>query len=336
MLDAALTFSVAERQPQAGKRRNMQHQFLKKALPLGLLAAFFFAFTFLLNRSMHLSGGSWVWSASLRYLFTFPVFALLVAKKGGFSRVHSAIRKKPGAWLLWSTVGFGLFYAPISFVADYAESWLVAASWQITIVMGMLLAPLFRQRVALKNLGAAAVILAGVFLLQANNIASLRLGSVAATLLPILVAAVSYPLGNRKMMALCADELSTVERVYGMTLCSLPFWLALAVYGFVAYGPPSASQALQSLGVALSSGVIATLLFFRATDLVKYRQRQLAVVESTQSFEVLFTLLGGVFVLHDASPDGLGYLGMGLIVAGMVLSSLSSLSARRKGSAEPV
>lgn len=249
---------------------------MKKALTLGLLAAFFFAFTFLFNRSMHLSGGSWVWSASLRYLFTFPVFALLVARKGGgFSRVHGAIRRNPGAWLLWSTVGFGLFYAPVSFAADYGESWLIAASWQVTIVMGMLLAPLFRQRIAVKNLGAAAVILAGVFLLQAKNIASLHFESVAATLLPLLIGAVSYPLGNRKMMALCADELSTIERVYGMTLCSLPFWIALAGYGLIAKGAPSLSQALQSLGVALFSGVIATLLFFRATDLVKSSQRHL-------------------------------------------------------------
>ena len=308
----------------------MKNSSLPNALPLGLLAAFFFAFTFLLNRSMHLSGGSWVWSASLRYLFTFPVFALLVARKRGYSRVHAAIKRNPGAWLLWSTVGFGLFYAPISFAADYGESWLIAASWQVTIVMGMLLAPLFRQRVALKNLGAAAVILAGVFLLQAKNVAALHLGSVAATLVPILVAAVSYPLGNRKMMALCADELTTIERVYGMTLCSLPFWLALAGYGLAAKGLPSVSQTLQSLGVALFSGVVATLLFFRATDLVKSSQRQLAVVESTQSFEVLFTLLGGVFVLQDAPPDGLGYLGVGLIVAGMVLSSLASLSAAPK------
>ncbi len=314
----------------------MQQHPLKKALPLGLLAAFFFAFTFLLNRSMHLSGGSWVWSASLRYLFTFPIFALLVARKGGFSRVHGAIRQRPIAWLLWSTVGFGLFYAPITFAGDHGESWLIAASWQVTIVMGMLLAPLFRQRIALKNLGAAAVILAGVFLLQANNIRSLQLGSVAATLVPILVAAVSYPLGNRKMMALCAGELTTIERVYGMTLCSLPFWIALAGYGLVSKGLPSASQTLQSLGVALFSGVVATLLFFRATDLVKSSQRQLAVVESTQSFEVLFTLLGGVFVLKDAPPDKLGYLGVGLIVAGMVLSSLASLSGSRKSPAEPV
>ena len=302
---------------------------MKKGLLLGLLASFFFAFTFLLNRSMHLSGGSWVWSASLRYLFTFPMFALLVWRTSGFSRVHSAIRQSPIRWLLWSTVGFGLFYAPISFAGDHGESWLIAASWQVTIVMGLLLSPLFQKKIAVKNLGAAAIILLGVFLLQLQNILSAQLTSIAQTLLPILVAAVAYPLGNRKMMALCPAELTTIERVYGMTLCSLPFWVLLALYGLFTRGLPSASQAIQSLGVAVLSGVIATLLFFRATDLVKQSQRQLAVVESTQSFEVLFTLIGGVLLLHDALPDTFGWVGVGLIVLGMVLSSLASIDRRK-------
>lgn len=303
---------------------------MKKGILLGLLASFFFAFTFLLNRSMHLAGGSWVWSASLRYLFTFPIFALLVWRTSGFARVHAAIRRAPFAWLLWSTVGFGLFYAPISFAGDHGESWLIAASWQVTIVMGLLLSPLFQKKIAHKNLGAAAIILVGVFLLQLGNIVSFRLESIALTLLPILVAAISYPLGNRKMMALCPPELTTVERVYGMTLCSLPFWILLALYGLVSRGMPSASQAAQSLGVAVLSGVIATLLFFRATDLVKDSQRQLAVVESTQSFEVLFTLLGGVLLLHDAPPDTFGWVGVALIVLGMVLSSLASLPKKQE------
>ena len=298
---------------------------MKKGILLGLLASFFFAFTFLLNRSMHLSGGSWIWSASLRYLFTFPIFALLVWRTSGFLRVHAAIRQAPFQWLLWSTVGFGLFYAPISFAGDHGESWLIAASWQITIVMGLLLSPLFQKRIAVKNLGAAAVILIGVFLLQVKNIVSLNTASLIGTLPPILIAAVSYPLGNRKMMALCPPEMTTIERVYGMTLCSLPFWVLLAVTGLVTVGAPSGSQAIQSLGVAVLSGVIATLLFFRATDLVRHSQRQLAVVESTQSFEVLFTLVGGVLLLHDSAPDVFGWVGVGLIVVGMVLSSIASL-----------
>lgn len=52
---------------------------MKKALFYGILASFFFAFTFLLNRSMHLAGGYWLWSACLRYLFTFPILAAVLA-----------------------------------------------------------------------------------------------------------------------------------------------------------------------------------------------------------------------------------------------------------------
>ena len=300
---------------------------MKKAFFLGLTGSFFFAFTFILNRSMHLSGGSWIWSASLRYLFTFPIFAFIVWKKYGFSRIHGAIAAAPGAWLLWSTVGFGLFYAPLSFAGDLGESWLIAASWQITIVMGLLLAPLFGKGVPVRNLGAAGIILLGVFLLQLGNVGTLSLSAMWQVLLPVLVAAAAYPLGNRKTMALCGEQFSTIERIYCMTLCSLPFWLALGAFGLATQGPPAGGQVFQAFLVALFSGVAATLCFFRATDLVRNSQRQLAVVESTQSGEVVFTLLGGVLFLDDALPAPVGFAGIFLIVVGMILNSF--LSAAR-------
>ena len=131
------------------------------------------------------------------------------------------------------------------------------------------------------------------------------------------------------MMALCPPEIGTIARIYGMTLCSLPFWLMRALYVLFTRGLPSASQTIQSLGVAVLSGVIATLFFFKATDLVKESQRQLAVVESTQSFEVLFTLIGGVLLLQDSLPDTFGWVGVGLIVLGMVLSSIASIDRRK-------
>lgn len=85
---------------------------MKKALFAGILASFFFAFTFILNRSMHLGGGSWVWSACLRYYFTLPILwaVLIFQGKGGLGRIFREIRRQPLTWLWWSTVGFGLFY----------------------------------------------------------------------------------------------------------------------------------------------------------------------------------------------------------------------------------
>lgn len=101
---------------------------MKKALFYGILASFFFAFTFLLNRSMHLAGGYWLWSACLRYLFTFPILAAVLAISGKkqktrpLSHTWAEITKAPGEWFLWSSVGFVLFYAPLTFGSTFGES----------------------------------------------------------------------------------------------------------------------------------------------------------------------------------------------------------------------
>ena len=87
---------------------------MKKALIYGILASFFFAFTFILNRSMNLAGGYWMWAASLRYLFTFPILRIMLAGSPSPARVWSAVKEAPVSWLVWSTVGFGLFYAPLT------------------------------------------------------------------------------------------------------------------------------------------------------------------------------------------------------------------------------
>ena len=184
------------------------------------------------------------------------------------------------------------------------------------------MSPVFHKRIPIKNLGISGFILIGVFLLQVHNIADLDIKITLMTLIPILAGAVSYPLGNRKIMEASGDQLSTIQRTYGMTLCSLPFWFILSVFGLVNAGVPSVSQTVQSLCVAVFSGVIATLLFFKATDLVKSNHKQLAVIESTQSGEVIFTLLGGIWLLGDSRPDALGIIGISFIVFGMILNSM--------------
>ena len=297
---------------------------MKKALLYGILASLFFAFTFLLNHSMNLTGGYWMWSACLRYLIMLPILALLAWRLPGrgFGPVLAAVRDQPGAWLVWSTVGFGLFYLPLTLASVFGESWLVAASWQITIVAGILLTPLFGKKLPFRSLLLSLVILAGIALLQLPNLAGNDVRGNCLALVPILVAAVSYPLGNRKMMEVCPAELDTIQRVLGMTLCSLPFWLATALAAWLRSGAPSGGQVAQAAVVALFSGVIATLLFFRATDLVKEDPRQLALIEATQCGEVVFTLLGGILVLGDSVPGPAGMAGLALIIAGMVMNSL--------------
>lgn len=291
-----------------------------KALLLGIAGSFFFAFTFVLNRSMNLSGGHWLWSAALRYFFTLPILFLLC--RNALAPVCASIRKAPAAWFLWSTVGFGLFYAPLSAASVFAESWFTASAWQFTIVAGILLTPLLGRKLPLKNLLLSLIILLGIGLMQLPKFHTFGLSGLLTASACLIVAAFSYPLGNRKMMGICGSELTTLQRVFGMTLCSMPFWLLCGIVAACKAGAPSGGQLLQSFLVALFSGVIATILFFRATDLVKSNPAQLAVVEATQAGEVIFTLLLGILLLHDSIPSPISLIGILLIVVGMIVNSL--------------
>lgn len=301
---------------------------------LGLFAAFFFATTFVLNRAMEVSGGSWIWSASLRFIFMIPFLLVLVISRGNLKVLFQVMRERPGAWMIWSTVGFGLFYAPLCFATVYSPGWLVAGTWQFTIIAGSLLTPLFiqivqtshgpikqRGQIPKKGLLFSLVILVGIGLMQVEQAGNLTAKELWLGIIPVVIASFAYPLGNRKMMEVVDGRLDVFQRVLGMTLASMPLWIILSVYGYFAVGMPSTSQTIQTLIVALSSGVIATALFFKATDMVKDDMQKLASVEATQSMEVLFALFGEVIFLSIVFPSVISWVGMLLVILGMVLHS---------------
>lgn len=298
-----------------------------KAIIYGILASFFFAFTFVLNRAMDLTGGSWIWSASLRYFFMIPILLLIVGLRGNLRPLFAEMKARPWLWIGWSFVGFGLFYAPICFAAAYGPGWLIAGTWQITIVAGSLLVPFIDrsgQKIPVKGLLMSLIILAGVAIMQTDQANQLSAKEVVLGILPVVIAAFAYPLGNRKMMAALQGKLDAYQRVLGMTLASMPFWLILSLCGLMADGPPSYGQTIQSVIVAISSGLIATVLFFSATDMAKGNATRLAVVEATQAGEVIFAALLEMIILHAAAPTLWSMIGMLLVMAGMVLHSYVS------------
>lgn len=310
-----------------------------KSTLLGICAAFFFAVTFVLNRSMELNGGSWLWSASLRYFFMIPFLLAIVVWRNNLRTLIVEMRKHPFQWLLWSFIGFGLFYAPLCFSSAYGPGWLVAGTWQITIISGSLLVPFFYEEVQTKNgpikikgkipikgLSMSMIILFGVLCMQLEQGQHISLKGTLLVVIPVTIASFAYPLGNRKMMQICEGRLDAFSRVLGMTIASLPFWLILSILAFLSDGPPSFGQTTQSLIVAISSGVIATVLFFKATDLVKDNVSQLAAVEATQSIEILFALFGEVIFLKTGFPSTLSIIGMLLVIVGMILHSYISQS----------
>ncbi|MDM5314791.1 multidrug resistance efflux transporter family protein [Fictibacillus sp. b24] len=304
-----------------------------KPIWLGIAAAFFFGVTFILNRSMDLSGGSWHWSAALRFFYMVPLLWIIVWMRGNVRPVFEELRARFGTWFLWSSVGFVLFYAPITYAAGFGEAWLVAATWQITIVAGSLLVPFFyegegknkagasRQKIPFKGLGFSVIILAGVALVQVQEASGVNGSAWLNVVLPVLIAAIAYPLGNRKMMFVTNKRLDAFQRAFGMTIASLPWWIVLAVVGWLESGPPTNDQLWQTFLVAISSGVIATVLFFQATDLCANNPVKLAGVEATQSAEIIFVLAGEMWLLSIASPTFISMLGVIIIMLGMFLHS---------------
>lgn len=310
---------------------------------IGVLASLFFAVTFILNRSMELSGGSWLWSASLRYFAMVPFLVAIVYFRNNLKQLITEFMQKPAQWFLWSFVGFGLFYAPITFAAAYGPGWIVAGTWQLTIIAGVLMSPLFFHIIQTKNgpikvrhkiptaaLFISILIFIGVLLIQSNAADGITIKTALFVILPVLIASFAYPLGNRKMMEVCDNKLDTFQRVLGMTLASMPFWLFLAIIGYFQSGPPSINQITQSSIVGISSGVIATTLFFIATDRVHHNQTKLAAVEATQSTQVLFVIIGEVLLLSASFPTGIALVGIVLIMLGMILHSTFSKTKIKK------
>lgn len=305
-----------------------------KEIVIGIFAALFFAVTFILNRAMELEGGSWLWSSSLRYFFMLPFLLIIVAARRGLPKMTKEIKQNTGAWLLWSFVGFVLFYAPLTYAAAYGPGWLVSGTWQFTIIAGVLLAPLFfihieqkkiRQKIPFKSLLISCIILVGIILIQIPSAATVSKKALLLSTLPVIIAAFAYPLGNRKMMEVCDGRLDTFQRVLGMTIMSMPAWIILTIYASFTVGAPSSSQVFQSFIVGISSGIIATILFFIATDRVRDNQGKLAAVEATQSAEIIFVIIGEMILLGIPLPAPLALVGLLVIIFGMLLHSYHTM-----------
>ena len=296
------------------------------AISLGLLSALFFAVTFVLNRTMSVEGGHWAWSSSLRFFWMVPFLLILVAVRKNLKPLFRIMKENPGQWILWSTIGFGIFYAPLTFAAAYGPSWLVASTWQITIVAGMLLSPIinkksFKKSISLQALLFSLIILFGIALMLISQAKSVSTEELLLGTIPVLLAAFAYPLGNRKMMQISGGKLNAIQRTLGMTIASLPFWILISLYGISVDEFPTEVQIYQTLIVAVCSGVIATVLFFMATDRVRKDENALASVEATQSAEVIFALIGEIIILQIVLPDSYSIIGIALVIIGMLLHS---------------
>jgi drug/metabolite transporter (DMT)-like permease len=295
-----------------------------KAVAIALLSALFFTLTYVLNRAVVSGGGHWQWAVILRYLITLPLLAVVLPFQGGLGALPHELRMHTRRWLTWSTVGFVLFGLPLTWAASSGPSWLVAGSFQTTVLAGPLLAPFIyrdeRARWHVAALSIGVLIVLGVMLLQFGHSHGALDASAWLAVGAVVFAAFAYPLGNRMVLLhleRTGTKLGAVQRVFGMTLASWPAWLILAGVTWVTVGPPSWREAVLAGGVALSSGVIATVLFFHATEMVGRQPTALAGVEAMQAAELLFATVIGVIFLHEAVPGTTAAIGAVAIIVGI-------------------
>ena len=296
---------------------------------LGLTAGMFFSATFIFNRAMSLEGGHWYWSAALRYAYMVSFLgAGITVFKGTayFRKILAEFCRHWAFWIVSGSIGFGGFYALICFAADHSPGWVVATTWQMTIIATLFVLMLFGKTFSKKIWLYSSIVFVGVFLV---NLSQVETGSAAALLLgasPVLVAAFLYPLGNQLVWEAKQGHKSlprvdaklldnAFAKVFLLSLGSVPFWVLL--FPFTDATIPSHGQLINVALVALFSGVIATSLFLSARNRADNASK-LAAVDATQSSEVIFALAGEALFLQASLPNLMGLFGMLVASVGLI------------------
>jgi drug/metabolite transporter (DMT)-like permease len=279
---------------------------------------------------MSMGGGHWVWSASLRYAYMILLLSLwMVVFRGTavFSRTLGFFFNHLFFWVSAGSIGFGGFYALVCFSADYAAGWIIATTWQFTIIATLVVLMAFGRRFPKRIWLFSAIVFAGVFLVNVSQAGRVDPAELIKGALPVLIAAFCYPIGNQlvweakvghpRLPDISGPELEhPFARVLLMSLGSIPFWCLLVVA--TAPSPPAAGQLANTALVALFSGVLATSLFLFARNESKSGS-QLAAVDATQSSEVIFALAGEILIVGAALPNATGLLGIVVTAAGLAL-----------------
>ena len=106
------------------------------------------------------------------------------------------------------------------------------------------------------------------------------------------------------------------NKVWLMTVGTVPFWLVL---GLIVHPElPETKQVFNTLLVALLAGVAATSIFLYAREKAE-TSSEVAGVDATQASEVIFALIGGMLLLNSSLPSSMGWVGIGLIIIGLIL-----------------
>jgi drug/metabolite transporter (DMT)-like permease len=243
-------------------------------------------------------------------------------------------------WLFWTmtgSIGMGIFYSTICFSAAYAPSWVIAATWQSTILITPLVLLGFGRKVPMRGLAFALLVFVGVLLINAEHASETSLTMALLGAIPALISAAAYPVGNQLVWEARKGErfktlIPHVEhpeldnsfcKILVLTLGSIPFWIILLLV--VAPPPPTESQYFNTAVIALFSGIIAYSLFLLARHRA-CNSFEITAVDATQAFEAVFTLIGEILLIGAAIPSATSFVGIGLIIVGVMCYSFFQAS----------
>jgi drug/metabolite transporter (DMT)-like permease len=299
---------------------------------LGLLAALFFSTTFVVNRAIGLAGGDWVWTAVLRYAWVLVLLGGYFLLRGRLAQVITAFRRHLWFWVLAGSIGYGAFYASLTYASTRAPGWIVACTMQLTILATPIVLLAFGARVRRSGIALLLLIVAGIVLVNLDQRSATMAQLVGVA--PVLIAAFAYPLGNqlvqegrnggRGWIPVLDDPITgdASARVLLLTMGSVPFWLAvLALPHAVA---PTAQQVIGTGIVALSGTVIGTSMFLMARQRVGKDPDAIAKVDATQAGYTAFTLAGEIAFLGAVLPGPLGLTGLVLVLGGLAFYTMGS------------
>ena len=160
---------------------------------------------------------------------------------------------------------------------------------------------------------------------------SWHLSHIVYGVIPVVIAAFAFPMGNQLLNFAKHGNHSWIPHIDSpmlhdaptcvllMTMGSMPFWVLLLLW--VAPPPPLKNQLINTFIVAVSSGIIATSIFYKARNSSK-SPYVISGVDATQSGGIVFSLVGEILLLNGALPQLTGVVGIVLIVAGIIGYSL--------------
>jgi len=300
-----------------------------KILFYGLLAALFFSSTFIINRYIAIDGGHWFWSAALRYIYMLIILSFGFIMIKGYDYLKTLLLEFFTHFIFWmisGSVGFGIFYALICYVADSSPAWVVATTWQFTIIASLFILSFFGKKLSKLTWTLIVIMLIGIFLINFSYITIDNIKSQLFNIFLILIASFAYPIGNqlvweaqhnKNFLPNCRKDIlkNVFAKAFLLSLGSLPFLVILPL--FFKVGMPSNNQFISILYVAVFSGIMATTLFLYARSKANTASK-LALVDATQSGEVVFTLLIEMIFLGAAMPSYIGILGVAITSMGLL------------------